>query len=154
MRCDVLAAVAALFLIFPQAGPEKTSREKILDSEKEWRQNYDDFKAEPELLELLKTRLDDHTRIDVYLGLWCPDSRKHVPPFIRIVDDTKSAATVNYYTVQRKPSKDIKYYVEEFQVERVPTFIFYRDDKEIGRIIENPKVTLIDDLIQIAMGTQ
>jgi hypothetical protein len=154
MRGEMLAAVAALFLVFPPGLPEKISREKVLDSEKEWRESYDSYRAEPELLELLKTRLDDHTRIDVYLGLWCPDSRTNVPPFVRIIDDLKSPAAVNYYALERKPSMDVKYYVEEVHVERVPTFIVYRDDKEIGRIIENPKVTILDDLIQIAMGAQ
>jgi hypothetical protein len=51
--------------------------------------------------------------------------------------------------VKRKPSKKVKYFVEELKVERVPTFIFYRDGKEIGRIIENPKTSLIEDFLEI-----
>jgi hypothetical protein len=34
-------------------------------------------------------------------------------------------------------------------VEKVPTFIFYRSDREIGRIVENPKTGLLEDTIEI-----
>jgi hypothetical protein len=153
MRGVVLAAVG-IFLLISSAAPEKIGREKILATGKEWQEGYDAFKAEPELLEVLGTRADDQTRIDVYLGLWCSDSRRNVPPFIRIMDELKAAARVNYYTVERKPAGDVKYFVEDLQVERVPTFIVYRGDREIGRIVENPKVTMLDDLIQILLEAQ
>ena len=70
------------------------------------------------------------------------------------MDELKAAARVNYYTVERKPAGDVKYFVEDLQVERVPTFIVYRGDREIGRIVENPKVTMLDDLIQILLEAQ
>ena len=50
---------------------------------------------------------------------------------------------------KKKPNKDVKYYVEDMKVERVPTFVFFRDGKEIGRTIENPKKSLLDDFLEI-----
>ncbi len=150
----MLSVLTAVILMTPFLGPEAITRDKILENGKEWRENYEAYKAEPELLDLLKSRVDEHLRIDVYLGLWCSDSRVNIPAFLKIVDSLNSTTAVRYYAVERKPSNDVKYFVEELQVERVPTFIVYRDGKEIGRIVENPKVTLLDDLIQIVMSSQ
>jgi hypothetical protein len=33
-----------------------------------------------------------------------------------------------------------------FKIERLPRFIFYRRDREIGRIVENPKAGLFEDM--------
>ena len=48
-----------------------------------------------------------------------------------------------------KPNKQTKYYVKDLKVERVPTFIFYKNNKEIGRIIENPKKDMAEDFLEI-----
>jgi predicted DsbA family dithiol-disulfide isomerase len=56
---------------------------------------------------------------------------------------------IRYFAVPRKATKDVKYYVEEMNVEKVPTFIFSRDGKEIGRIKENPKTGMIEDMLNI-----
>lgn len=50
----------------------------------------------------------------------------------------------------RESDKSINYFVEELKVERVPTFIFYRDGKEAGRIIENPKAGMLEGCMDIA----
>jgi hypothetical protein len=44
-----------------------------------------------------------------------------------------------------------RYYVEDLLVEKVPTFIFYANDIEIGRIIENPKDSILGDMMQIIL---
>jgi hypothetical protein len=88
-------------------------------------------------------------KIDVYLGIWCPDSRNNVPPFIKILDLVGTGVPIRYFDVPRKASRDVKYYVEEMNVERVPSFIFFRDGKEVGRIIENPKMGMIEDMMEI-----
>jgi hypothetical protein len=72
-----------------------------------------------------------------------------VPPFIKILDAAGVSVPVRFLSVQRKPVKSIRYYSDEFQVERVPTFIFYRGGTEIGRIVENPDAGLIEDMLAI-----
>ena len=112
---------------------------------------YDKYEPAADMIDLLKAKLGADLKIDVYLGLWCPDSRNNVPPFIKILDQAGSNATVRYFGVPRKVSKDVKYYVEDMKVERVPTFIFYRDGNEIGRIIENPKTGMLEDTMDIVL---
>ncbi len=124
------------------------TRDKVLSSP-DWREKFDAYNPAPEQISALKSKLGENLRIDVYLGLWCPDSRNNVPPFIKILDTAGVAVPVRYITVQRKPVKTIKYYADELQVERVPTFIFYRGNKEIGRIVENPSKGMLEDTIEI-----
>lgn len=146
--------VAAIILVFPLVsvcgeGPEELTREKIFAAGQDWQDKYDKFEPQADLLDALKSRIGPDMKIDVYLGLWCPDSRNNVPPFIRILDRLGTGVQVRYFGVPRKANRDVKYYVEEFQVEKVPTFIFYRDGKEIGRIVENPKTGLVEDIFDI-----
>jgi len=124
------------------------TREKVL-SGPEWQQNYDSYKPDPAQIETLKSKLGVNLHVDIYLGLWCSDSRNNVPPFIKIVDATGISVPVRFYNVQRKPVATVKYFSDKYQVERVPTFIFYRGDTEIGRIVENPKTSLIEDMIAL-----
>jgi hypothetical protein len=124
------------------------TRQKVLAAE-EWQGKYDAYTPDPAGLETLKSKLGENLRIDVYLGLWCADSRNNVPPFIKILDTVGGVVPVKFFNVQRKPVKTIKYFSDRYQIEKVPTFIFYRGDKEIGRIIENPTVGLVEDSIAI-----
>jgi len=131
-------------------GIEKISKEEIIKTDEEWNDIYLNYDIDSSYYEVLNAKVGDNLTIDVYLGLWCPDSKNNVPKFIRIVELIRHPNfKVNYYTVERKASPDVKYYVEKFKVERVPTFIFYRDGKEIGRIVENPQRSMEDDFIEI-----
>lgn len=145
------AAAVLLFPLFPAGGQaaEEITKEKILAAGQEWQQKYDQYQPAPDMLEAVKSKLGAGLRVDVYLGLWCPDSLNNLPPFIKIVDRLGPGVTVRYFALPRKADKAIQYFVEEQKVERVPTFIFYRGGKEIGRITENPKAGMLEDFMDI-----
>ncbi len=150
----MLIALMGIVLFCPLAavsrqGPEELSKDKILATGKVWQDKYDNFQPPADMLEALKAKFVGDMRIDVYLGLWCPDSRNNVPLFLKLLDRLGTSVPVRYFGVPRKASRDVKYYVEEFKVERVPSFIFYRDGKEIGRIVENPKAGMVEDVFDI-----
>lgn len=131
---------------------EKIERKNILTDNKEWQTVYMESEVDSDMIEAMSLKIGENLKIDVYFGFWCSDSKNNVPPFLKIIDRIERFNVnipVNYYTVERKPTKETKYFVEEFKVERVPTFIFYRDNKEIGRIIENPKKSMIEDIMDI-----
>jgi hypothetical protein len=151
MKALPLIAVAlplCCLICFANVPVHEINRDKILE-DRQWQENYNQCKPDPDVIESLKSKLGNGLRIDVYLGLWCPDSRNHVPPFIKILDAAGVSVPVRFLSVQRKPVKSIRYYSDEFQVERVPTFIFYRGGTEIGRIVENPDAGLIEDMLAI-----
>lgn len=127
---------------------EKTDRDAIFEKPL-WKQIYEDYSFDPGIIEIIKTKIQKINSIDIYFAFWCGDSENNVPPFIRIVNEIGDKGTeVNYYEVGRK-SPGEKYYYEKLKVERVPTFIFFKDGKEVGRIIENPKKTLEEDFLEI-----
>jgi hypothetical protein len=144
-------SVSLVFFLSPLLpGKEKIDKNKILKTGQEWKDNYMNYRVDESFLETLKAKIGGNLKIDVYLGTWCSDSRNNVPKFIKIIEAVdKDNLPVNYYNVKRKPSSDVKYFVEDLKVERVPTFIFYREGKEIGRIVENPENSLIEDFLEI-----
>lgn len=131
---------------------EKITRDQILSAGEDWQSNYDAYEIDGAILEKIKSALDEGLRIKVYLGLWCRDSVNNVPKFIKIIDALEAEnLTVNYFTVERSDKQGTQYFVSDLKVERVPTFIFYRDGTEIGRIIENPVKSMIEDFLNILL---
>ncbi len=155
MRVTFLTAAVAgasfLFPLMPVLGQTalEITKEKILAAGHEWQEKYDQYDPPADMIEALKTKLGGDVRIDVYLGLWCPDSRDNVPPFIKIMDRVGNVVPVRYFDVPKKANKEVPYFAEEFKVQRVPTFIFYQGGKEIGRIVETPKTGVIEDMMEI-----
>jgi hypothetical protein len=141
----VLSFLPALF----GQSTEEVTKEKMLGTP-QWQEKYDQYAPAQEMLEVIKPRLAGLS-VDVVLGLWCPDSRNHVPPFLKIMNSIGTSVPVRYFSAPRKANGEVKYYHEEWKVERVPTFIFYRDGKEIGRIVENPKSGMLEDMMDLIM---
>lgn len=89
--------------------------------------------------------------ITVILGTWCSDSQREVPRFFRILDecpfDQSKIELICVNSAKEVPGEDISVY----GIERVPTFIFYRDDAEAGRIVETPVESLEKDMVAILL---
>ena len=147
----IITGASLLFplLLIGRQAPEELTREKIFATGPEWQQKYDNFQPSQDMLDAIKSKLGADDSIEVYLGLWCPDSRNHVPTFIKMLDKLGTSVPVRYFGLPRKANKEVKYYYEEKQVEKVPTFIFYRNGKEIGRIVEKPKTGIVEDTLDI-----
>lgn len=127
---------------------EKSGLDSIFENPL-WKQIYEDYSFDPAIIEILRSKIQKINSIDVYFAFWCGDSENNVPPFARILNEIgDTGMVVNYYVVGRK-SPGEKYYYEKLKVERVPTFIFFKDGKEVGRIIENPQKTLEEDFLEI-----
>jgi hypothetical protein len=115
----------------------------------EWKQVYDAYIPDAALIETLKNKAAE-LKADVYFGYWCDDSKKNMPVFLKILDTLNVPEfKVNFYEVEKKLTADQKYYVEDMMIEKVPTFIFYVNDFEMGRIVENPKNSLLQDMMLI-----
>jgi len=137
-----------LVFVFPIISAERSGRDEIFEKHV-WKQIYDEYSFDPGIIEVLKTKTDKLITVKIYFAFWCGDSENNVPPLMRILDEMGvERAQVNYFNVNRKQSGE-KYYFEKLNVLRIPTFIFFKDGKEIGRIVENPKKTLEEDLLEI-----
>ncbi len=93
--------------------------------------------------------VDQPTVIVLLYGAWCKDSQREVPRFMRILELAKNPnLELIEYEVDREKI-DTLGKVVEYDVKFVPTFIILRDDHELGRIIEHPKISLEVDLVEV-----
>lgn len=88
-------------------------------------------------------------KIMIVMGSWCGDSQDQVPAFYKILDEIGfSESNLELVAVDRtKTAGD--YDISVLNIQRVPTFVFYRDDREVGRIVETPTSTLEKDMMLI-----
>ena len=141
----------AMIMVFVAGGAwaQKPVNKADILANPEWKKIYDAYTPDAELIANLRNRAPE-LKADVYFGYWCDDSKNNVPVFLKILDTLNVPEfKVNFYEVERKANADQKYYVEDMMVEKVPTFIFYANDFELGRIVENPKNSILQDMMII-----
>ena len=86
------------------------------------------------------------------MGTWCPDSRREVPRFMKILDAWNfSPGMLTFIGVDNGKLSPIGEY-DQLEIQRVPTFIIYKNNIEAGRIIENPVTSLEQDMVNILRG--
>jgi len=110
---------------------------------------YDSFQPGTEALNKLLDINSDDLTIKIIMGTWCPDSRREVPRFLRIIDLWQfPVKNITFIGVDNAKLSPVGEY-EKLDIQRVPTFIFYINNIEAGRIIENPKTSLEQDMVNI-----
>lgn len=128
----------------------KCSRAELQNSEfgESFFEEYRKYNPNTEILAKIKNTIFNST-ITIVLGTWCHDSHEQVPGFIRILDEIDY--NTNYLKIicldKNKQAGDID--ISALKIEKVPTFIFYEKNKEVGRIIETPANTLELDTYNI-----
>lgn len=131
----------------------KSNREGLqMDAFKEWfNPGYQDYKADPDTFEKLKPLLKD-VSILVFMGTWCEDSQRDVPHLYKILDDAgydESKLTLINVSEEKTTPQGFE---KEHDILNVPTIIFYKNEKELGRIVEYPIETLEKDMLAILSG--
>lgn len=99
-------------------------------------------------IDTLKPLIKDK-KVTLVLGTWCGDSKYQVPHFFKITDALGiPEKDINIICVDgvKKAENGL---LDGLDIQRVPTFIFYEEGKEIGRIIERPLATLEKDMLTI-----
>lgn len=136
----------------------KINQEALLQEPfKEWFQaNKDEYTPQQAIIEQLRSPLASYT-ITAFMGTWCGDSKRQTPRFYKILEAANFP--LNRFTLvgvdrQRDAYKKSPGGEQEgLNIHRVPTFIFYKNGKEINRIVESPVASLEEDMLQIMQGT-
>ena len=90
--------------------------------------------------------------ITTFMGTWCSDSKRETPRMLKILDAAKfKDKNFTLITVDRSKKKPTEFTTGN-NIIRVPTFIFKKDGKEIGRIVERPVESLEKDMLKILNG--
>lgn len=109
---------------------------------------YPIYKTDAVTMNQLRGRLND-VKITVVMATWCGDSKEWVPRFYKIMDELdfpfKNLTLICVDRSKKAPGTN----VGDLKIELVPTFIFYRNDVELGRIIETPGDLLEKEILKI-----
>ncbi len=116
----------------------------------EWYQSgYDEYLVNTEAVNKLTDISRDNLSIKIVMGTWCPDSRREVPRFMKILDTWNfPPENVTFIGVDEAKLSPVGEY-KKLDIQRVPTFIIYKNNVEAGRIIENPVTSLEQDIADI-----
>lgn len=107
---------------------------------------YNSYVPNNDILTELKDLLSEELHIVVVFGSWCSDSKEHLPHFFNIIDKLNLYDDmIDIIAVDRK-KQAAEIDLTMYNIEKVPTFIFYKNGKEIGRIIETPQTTLENEM--------
>jgi hypothetical protein len=113
---------------------------------------YDDYQPDTNAMNNLMDINKNDVSIKVVMGIWCPDSRREVPRFMRVIDTWHfPVEKVTFIGVDDAKQSPVGEYTS-LNIVRVPTFIIFKNNIEAGRIIENPVTSLEQDLVNILTG--
>jgi hypothetical protein len=124
------------------------TKEAVLEKCPDWQPIAAAYNPNLEFIERLKS-LTREVRIEVFLGSWCSDSKSHVSEFFKVLELIDSPLIqTSYISVPEDETKREPFY-EGKDIQKIPTFIIFVDDLEKGRIIEVPKKSIEEDLVEI-----
>lgn len=109
---------------------------------------YNEYQISEEIEEKIEKKLKEYT-ITIFMGTWCEDSQNQVPKFYRILEEVDFPLRKVTLITMKRDKTTPENYEDGLNITNVPTFIFYKDGKEVNRIVESPKVSLEQDMISI-----
>lgn len=114
----------------------------------EWMKGSAVYKPAKNDIDYLKEYLPTYELI-VFLGTWCEDSHRLIPELYKVLQAAGyPPEKVKMYGVNRaKEAKNIEHKL--YNIERVPTIILLKNNTEVGRIIEQVKLSIENDLVQL-----
>ena len=153
--CAAILGMAPLLAGEEPAEPEllgPAGPDQILKISPDWKAIYDAYAPDTARVGKIReaaAQAKGELRIEVVFGSWCSDSLDQVPPFLKVLDQVgKDGIPATYVGVHRS-KEDREERIASLKIEAIPTFIVYRKEAEIGRIVETPKATLEADLLEI-----
>lgn len=119
---------------------------------KEWfNSRFFEYTPDEKTINELTNALKGYTIIG-FMGTWCGDSKRETPRFYKILEQTDFDEN-NFELITVNRSKKTPNNLQEgFNIIRVPTFIFYKEGKEVGRYVEYPRETIEKDILKIVSG--
>jgi hypothetical protein len=117
------------------------NREGLLSGNyKNWFANgYENYTVDTQALSSIKPQSLNGVTIKLLMATWCPDSRRNVPVFYKVIDSLKFDETkLQLWSLDSRKQGPNNEQIT-YGVSRVPTMIFYRNGKEIGRFVERLK---------------
>ena len=116
-----------------------------------YEKQFEGYKPDAETLSQLDELLTD-VAITVFMGTWCSDSKREVPRFVKILESVGYDPDDVEVIMMNREKTTPQDYEKGMSIINIPTFIFSKDGKEIGRIVEYPIEDLETDMYKILSG--
>lgn len=111
--------------------------------------NYKNYKPKADVVKKISKNLKG-VSVLCFMGTWCGDSKRETPRFYKIMELANFDFKNNFEMVAVNRSKRTPDNLQEgHNIIRVPTFIFYKKGKELGRFVEYPRETMEEDILKI-----
>ena len=117
----------------------------LFENHEGFQDNYEEYQPG----NLLDPALFRGVEIYMLFGTWCHDSKREVPRLLSLLnklDVPENQINLIGLNFMKNDSQDRG---KKFQIKKTPTFVFLRNQKEIGRIVEMPEISLEADLMKI-----
>lgn len=149
-----VAAAVVLFIVTPQSLEATADRYRyplgdisqaeLLERHEVFKRNYDAYEVTAGI-----DGLPADLKVKILFGTWCHDSEREVPRMLKLLaasgvkEDNISLISLDI----RKEEPEGR--AKALDVRFTPTFIFFSDDVELGRIIERPVESLQADIAEM-----
>jgi thiol-disulfide isomerase/thioredoxin len=147
----VLVTIVALTAAFAASSPPdeltgSVTRSQILAAAPDWEPNLAAYQPKTDALDALK-KVSEPVLIEIYFATWCSDSKAHVPALFKVLDLADNPLLQAAYTAMpRAKAERSRFIPADRAIDKLPTFVVFRDGKEMGRIVETPAHSVEEDL--------
>lgn len=130
----------------------RMTEEWLLANVPEYTERKGAYQPDASVVEMISDAVQPDDRVEVFMGTWCTDSQREVPRFLKINEMMKARFSkvlpLSFVAVDRSKKQPSDLLAGK-DVDKVATFIYYRGDTELGRIVETPNSLFEDDLLVI-----
>ena len=144
-----VAVALVLFIVTPQSLEATADRYPLGDiSQAELLERHEVFKRNYDAYEVTVgiDGLPADLKVKILFGTWCHDSEREVPRMLKLLAASgvkeSNISLISLDIRKEEPEGRAK----ALDVRFTPTFIFFSDDVELGRIIERPVESLQSDI--------
>jgi len=117
------------------------SQAELLERHEVFKRNYDAYEVTAGI-----DGLPADLKVKILFGTWCHDSEREVPRMLKLLAASgvkeENISLISLDIRKEEPGGRAK----ALDVRFTPTFIFLRDNIELGRIVEHPTVNLENDI--------
>lgn len=129
----------------------ETTVEALLKKKGDYAAHAQMYKPKSAAMSLIKS-VSQPIEIKVFFGTWCSYCKKWLPTFIKTIQVAGNPNIhVQYFGVDEAMSQP-EAQLTQYGISRTPTFVVIKNGKEIGRIVEEPKDSVEEDLALILLG--
>ena len=114
---------------------------------------YENYTVDTSTINLITDDIDQ-INLTIVLGIWCSDSREQIPRLLKILDFLHYPESKMQMFVVDRNKKVGDYDIDHLKVELVPTIILYKENVEVGRIVESPRMSLEEDMVDIIFSAK